>query len=91
MISQNKYEENALPGSGLLAICPILDNVIPGKVGIYLDEWFVVWAYRAFEPYLRYPQNGSASGEMFWGNIQPESVSDHQKVDSLIKNWHCEE
>ena len=42
------HKKNALLGLGLLALCWLSYGFTIGKMGYFLDDWYIVWTYRVF-------------------------------------------
>lgn len=50
MLVQNKSRtlEITIPAVGLLIICALAYGLTAGKLGFFIDDWYIIWTYRTF-------------------------------------------
>ncbi len=48
MLKKNVFYQTAFLSLGLLVICFISYGITLGKVGFFLDDWYIIWTYRTF-------------------------------------------
>ena len=48
MLKKEYYKETLLLGIGLFAICWLSYGYTVGKMGYFLDDWYIIWTYRTF-------------------------------------------